>query len=118
MYLLWVVAGALLLMVMLGVVVLIARHLDGSNQAGKQQLDAKMTELAARAAKVAKSRDTPRWLSTALTSMGAGLGDEKEGAPSTGPSSDEQKQMKTTMTGLAIAGGVIMLIVGIVTGNG
>jgi hypothetical protein len=118
MYLLWASAGALLLMVMLGVVVLIARHLDGSNQAGKQQLDAKMTELAARAAKVAKSRDTPRWLSTALTSMGAGLGDEREGKPSTGPSSDEQKQMKATMTGLAIAGGVIMVIVGIVTGNG
>jgi hypothetical protein len=116
--LLWVAAAALLLMVMLGVVVLIARHLDGSNKTGKQDLDAKLAELAARVSQVARSRDTPRWLSTTLASLGAASDDDRKNGSKTGPSPEERKQIKNAMTGLAIAGGVIMLVIGILTGNG
>lgn len=118
MYLLWAAAGALLLMVMLGVVVLIARHLDGSNKTGKQDFDAKLDELAGRVSQVARSRDTPRWLSTTLASLGAGSDDDRKNGSKAGPSPEERKQIKNAMTGLAIAGGVIMLVIGILTGNG
>lgn len=117
-YLLWGAASALLLMVMLGVVVLIARHLDGSHKAGKQDFDAKLDALAGKVSQVARSRDTPRWLSTTLTSLGAGSEDDRKNASKAGPSPEERKQIKNAMTGLAIAGGVIMVVVGIVTGNG
>lgn len=118
MYLLMAGAGALLLMVMLGVVVLIARHLDGSNKAGKQDFDAKLDELAGKVSQVARNRDTPRWLATTLASLGAGSDEGRKNASQTGPSPEERKQIKNAMTGLAIAGGVIMLVVGILTGNG
>lgn len=119
--LIWILCGLLALLVGMVVVLVVARSLDGSQADKQQALAQKLSELAQKAARDGNTGNASSWTSgvfaQAISSLAASAqGDDDQKAKT--PDSDSQKQTKALFTGLAIAGGIIMLIVGIVTGDG
>lgn len=115
---LWIAAGALALMVSLMVIVGVARSLDGSGKTNTHQFAQKMAELSKRASKHADSgaSGVSGQLARTFISMAAAATDKaKDGDSGEARPTDK---VKNTMTGLAVAGGIIMLIVGILAGDG
>lgn len=117
----WILGGALATLAGMMVVVIVARTLDGSHDESQRQLAEKMTQLASKAKSGAQLQGAPAWLSGAVAQTLTVLADaskakhgntnEQEAAAS------GRKQLKSTLTGFAIAGGAIMLIIGIITGD-
>lgn len=116
--LLWIAAGALALMVSLLTIVGVARSLDGSKKESGRQFAQKMASLAERASRHADSRTggASSQLARTFVSMAAAATDKAK-AEIAGDSKPGDK-MKNTLTGFAVAGGVIMLVVGILAGDG
>ncbi len=120
--LIWVVGGALAVLAGMIVVLIVARTLDGSHDESQRQFANKLSELAGKAKDSAQLNSAPAWLSGAVSETLTALADaskdtrgdpkEKEAAVA------GRKQVQATLTGLAVAGGIIMLIVGIITGDG
>lgn len=119
--LLWMVGGALAVLIIMLAVLIVARSLDGSQADNRDRFAAKMDALAAKAAKSGESSDGNGWVSgvlaqsfmTLATASRTGKDDETKQA-----ASDSRKQIKALFTGLAIAGGIILAIVGAVVGDG
>lgn len=120
--LIWILGGALAVLVGMTVVLIVARTLDGSHDESQRQFANKLSELAGKAKDSAHLNSAPAWLSGAVSETLTALADaskdtrgdpkEKEAAVA------GRKQVQATLTGLAVAGGIIMLIVGIITGDG
>lgn len=113
--LLWLVCGSLALLVIMGVIVIVARKLERASAA----------EAEVQPVRPARSQATPttgqpdtasRWktgsLSAVLTALAAQTGNQD-----TTPD-NANKSVKRLITGFAVAGGVIALIMGIIAGDG
>jgi hypothetical protein len=120
--LVWILCGLLAVLVGMTVVLIVARSLDGSQAIKQDTFAAKLDELADKAAKQGKASGGSGWVSgvmaqslaTLATASRSGNDDPeiKEAA------SDSQKQIKSLITGLVIAGGVILAIIGALVGDG
>lgn len=118
--LLWVLGGALVVLVIMMAVLIVARSLDGSQAERQEKFAARLSALAAKASKTSTSNSSG-WVSgimaqslTALaTASRTGKDDETKQA-----ATDSQKQIKSLITGLVIAGGIILAIVGAIVGDG
>jgi len=112
--LLLVAGGALAVMIGLLVVLIVARSLDGSSGAGaaklSEQIEKATTTL--QAAGRSASKWSPGPLGITLAALTSQSGENNKATD------DERKGIKQFITGLAVAGGLIALIVGIITGDG
>ena len=122
---LWIVCGVLAVLASMIVVLIVSRSLDGSREEANRKFAATMMDLAGRASRHGETSggsgwSGSGWLSGAMAGTLTALASSAtEGKGEAGkPETDGRKQVKALLTGLAIAGGVIMLIIGIVTGDG
>ncbi len=119
---LWVLGGVLAVLAGMLVVLIVARTLDGTPDESQRQFADKMSELAGKARNSGHSNGAPAWLSGAVSETLTALADaskDTRGDPKERQAADAgRKQLQSTLTGLAIAGGVIMLIAGIIAGDG
>jgi hypothetical protein len=118
----WILGGVLALLIGMMVVLSVARSLDGSKQQERENFAAKMNALAAKATQHGQASAGTGWVSGAvakslstLATASKSTDDDPETAEST---TESRKQIKALFTGLAIAGGLIMLVVGIIKGDG
>lgn len=118
----WILGGVLALLIGMMVVLSVARSLDGSKQQERENFAAKMNALAAKATQHGQASAGTGWVSGAvakslstLATASKSTDDDPETAKST---TESRKQIKALFTGLAIAGGLIMLVVGIIKGDG
>ena len=115
---LWILGGVLALLMGMMVVLSVARSLDGSKEARRVKLEAKIDALTSRALQHSGTGWLSGGVSATLAALAAASADAKRDSDAQKPETDGRKQVKALLTGLAIAGGVIMLIVGIITGDG
>lgn len=113
---LWLLGGALVAMLMMLVVVMVARTLDRDKEVEKAAL-AKLFSTANEAASKVKGAAGLHVLAGPVAALIAATSTDHKGADET-EADAKKKQAKTGMTVLAIIGGVVMLIVGIITGDG
>ena len=113
---LWLLGGVLVALVMMLVIVMIARALERDRQAETAAV-ARMIDMAKDAAAKHKNLAGLAAVTGPIAALIAASqsNEKKEGESADTP---KQKQMKSLMTGLAVAGGLLMLIVGIITGDG
>lgn len=120
-------AGAASVLVCMLIVVGVARSLDGTREKQQEQARQMFVTLANRARNAAAdqaSSGTRSLLTGSLTGVIAMMsdaaaksgengdaGDEKDGSP-------KSRQRQAVFTGFAVAAGLIMLVVGIITGDG
>ncbi len=118
----WILGGVLALLIGMMVVLSVARSLDGSKQQEREKFAAKMNALAAKATQHGQVSAGTGWVSGAVAKSLLTLATASKSTdddPETGQSTTEsRKQIKALFTGLAIAGGLIMLVVSIITGDG
>lgn len=118
--LIWILGGALAVLVGMLVVLIVARSLDGSQAASRAEFAAKLNALATKASKTSTSNSSG-WVSgimaQSLTALAAASQTGKD-EDTKQAATDGQKQIKQLITGLAIAGGVILAIVGAIMGDG
>jgi uncharacterized protein YneF (UPF0154 family) len=118
----WILGGVLALLIGMMVVLSVARSLDGSKEEDRKNFAVTMTALATKATQHGQASAGTGWVSSAVAKSLSTLAtaskspdDDPETARAT---SDSRKQIKALFTGLAVAGGIIMLIVGIIKGDG
>jgi hypothetical protein len=118
----WILGGVLALLIGMMVVLSVARSLDGSKEEGRNHFAATLTALATKATQPGQASAGTGWVSSAiarslstLATASQSSDDDPETARAT---NDSRKQIKALFTGIAVAGGIIMLIVGIITGDG
>lgn len=111
---LWLLGGVLVALMMMLVVVMVARTLDRDKQAEKDAV-ARMVGMAKDAA--AKHKNV-MGLSAIAGPMAALIAASQSDEKKDGEDAENPKQKKSLITGLAVAGGILMLIVGIITGDG
>ncbi len=120
--LVWFLGAALAALVGMMVVLIVARSLDGSEAESRRNFAEKMTGLAQKATRSSQSGSSSAWLSGAVAQTLTALADASKDTRGKPEDKDAaiagRKQLKALMTGLAIAGGVLTLIVGIITGDG
>lgn len=120
--LVWILGGALAVLVGMLVVLVIARTLDGSHDDSQRQFADKISALAGKARTSGYLQSAPTWLTgtvvSTLTSLADASKDTRGDPKATDAAEAGRKQLQAMLTGLAVAGGVIMLIVGIITGDG
>lgn len=120
MTLLWILGGALVVLVIMVAVLIVARSLDGSQTDSQEKFAAKLSQLATKTSKTSTSNSSG-WVSgimaqslEALAAASRTGKDEETRQAAT----DSQKQIKSFITGLVIAGGIILAIVGAIVGDG
>ena len=118
----WILGGVLAILAAMIVVLIVARTLDGSHDESQRQFADKISELAGKARDGGHLNGAPAWLSGAVSETLTALADaskDTRGDPREKEAAEAgRKQLQATLTGIAIAGGVIMLIVGIIAGDG
>ena len=119
---LWSVCGLLAILASMIIVLIVARSLDGSQAAGKQQFAAKLSELAQKATRDGQAGASPAWVSKALTetlTTFANASKDTRGDPALRDAATAgQKQIKAMLTGIAVVGVIIAMIVKAIVGNG
>jgi hypothetical protein len=111
--LLLIAGGALALMIGLLVVLIVARKLDGASGGGANlsgQIEKAAATLQATGRGISKLSPGP--LGAALSALAARAGDDSK------TSTGEGKTAKQIFTGMAIVGGIIALVMGIIAGDG
>ena len=119
---LWIVGGVLAVLASMIVVLIVARSLDGSQAAGKQQFAAKLSELAQKATRDGQTGASPAWVSKALTetlTSFANASKDTRGDPAAKDAATAgQRQIKAMLAGLAVVGVIIAMIVKAIVGHG
>lgn len=112
--LLLIAAGSLALMIGCIGILLVARKLDGSSGAGSAKLSGQIQKTTATLHAV--SRSASKWSPGPLGAVLSALAAESDGAGK--KPAEDNRTVKQIITGLAIAGGVIALVMGIIAGDG
>lgn len=112
--LLLIAAGSLALMIGCIAILLVARNLDGSSGAGSAKLSEQIEKTTATLHAVSRSASkwSPGPLGAALSALAAESGDASK------KPTEDNKTVKQIITGIAIAGGIIALVIGVIAGDG
>ena len=122
-----VLAGAASVLACMLIVVGVARSLDGTREKQQEQARQLFINLANRARSAAAdqaSSGTRRLLTGSLTGVIAMMSDAAAKSGGIGDADDEKdgspksRKRQAAFTGFAVAAGLIMLVVGIITGDG
>ncbi|MEQ1779802.1 MAG: hypothetical protein ABMA14_00460 [Hyphomonadaceae bacterium] len=122
---LWIVCGVLAVLASMIVVLIVSRSLDGSREEANRKFAATMMDLAGRASRHGETSggsgwSGSGWLSGAMAGTLTALASSAtEGKGEAGkPETDGRKQIKAAITGIAVMGGILLAIVGILVGDG